>query len=437
MKTRPYSSITASELLLGVMVLVLVDSIFAQSGRVIPPLRPTPPPTEAIRSEAKLIFTLDPNAEKYKLVFATSYQGKGAYPTSEKEALNRAVRAINVNFVEQLNQAGAQGYRFMSSTRSGIALMKLEDVQYEYAWFSTSSTSFFAKTGFETAYSPLAKQGFRVIGHKSQGSDCDDPPYTPNSELPELHIKRCVYDDLFLLTRVKGRQTPHEYRLAQHIPKWRELTSDATLTTQINEDLLKGFYPTHAFSRFEVLLQPASDKNLRSPDQPEVKVVTGDVRKKVNEWAQQGYRLVFTNYEIAVMARNKGNTTPVSYVWLDAMKKNFAQQLAQLQDKGAIYRSIYPSQHEDESHLVFEQPAVDDGTRREYKVLKFEIQKKVNTIEERVSLNLTPASKETLKTLNQFVKDGFEVRNLFKSDNNIYKGNTVIYKVSVLLERSR
>ena len=149
------------------------------------------------------------------------------------------------------------------------------------------------------------------------------------------------------------------------------------------------------------------------------------MEKKVAQLAKQGYRLALVNNGIAVMYLTPGAVKPCSYVWLEAKKKDFETQLAQLQARGAVYRMTYPSSEGIENKLIFEQTAAGDGMRREYKVLKFEFQYVANSAEKKVHRDLTPASKETLKLMNALAGKGFVVRDLFISD-----------EVSVLLERS-
>jgi hypothetical protein len=143
--------------------------------------------------------------------------------------------------------------------------------------------------------------------------------------------------------------------------------------------------------------------------------------------AKQGYRLSFVKNQIALMYRYRDNAIPATYVWLDAKKKDFEKRLAQLQGRGAIYRTTYPNGDGREDKLIFEQRVVDDGTRREYKVLKFELFDTEDAAEKKVHTDLIPASKETLKMLNRLAKEGFVVRDLFDSDSN---------KFDVLLERT-
>ena len=147
---------------------------------------------------------------------------------------------------------------------------------------------------------------------------------------------------------------------------------------------------------------------------------------KVNDLAKQGYRLVLLNNGIAVMYRRSDSATPVLYIWLDTNKKDFEKQLTQLQAGGAVYRMTYPNREGNKNKLVFEQSAVDNGERLEYKVLKFEFEELDDRAENKVQIDLTPSSKETVKLMNSLARQGFVVRDLLSSD-----------KVSVLLERSR
>ena len=135
-------------------------------------------------------------------------------------------------------------------------------------------------------------------------------------------------------------------------------------------------------------------------------------------------------------ARNRNTTAPVSYIWLYARKKSFEQELARLQDSGAIYRMTYPEfRGNGENILIFEQPAADVSKRREYKVLKLEFQETENFTDQKVGIDLTPSSKETIKTLNSLVNEGFAVLDLFNSKPNARTHNALV--TSILLERTK
>jgi hypothetical protein len=349
--------------------------------------------------------------------------------TVGEEAADRGRHSRLKNFIEQLNNMGSQGYRliFVTSGWNPNGVVKLDEVQYEYTWFETTSSFFFSKDGFEKKYAELSKQGYRLFEHFFIHGNCE-----PMDNDLTSGLETCEYKDLFLLERKKGVERPVQYGIAFSGPGWKAKMGEV-LTPQINEGIAKGLYPTHAFSKFEILLQQPTDKDEFPIDKPDVRVVTSknfnwgsnDLEKKVNELGKQGYRLDLINHGIAVMYRHGDMTTPVSYIWLDAKKKDFEKQLKKLQEQSAVYRMTYPDKNGIENKLVFEQRVVDDGKRREYKVLKLDFTETENIAEKKVYVDLTQSSKETMKTLNLFVKEGFVVRDLFVSD-----------KVSVLLERS-
>jgi hypothetical protein len=202
------------------------------------------------------------------------------------------------------------------------------------------------------------------------------------------------------------------------------------LTEQINARLVDGLYPITVFSKWEILLAQM-EGNALSTGNPDVRVVTNtfphDVKGKITSLAKEGYRLLVVNSGIAVMYRRADSGTPVSYEWVDADKSDFDKRLLELQGRGAAYRMIYLNRDRTtKEKLIFELGAADTQVRREYKVLRFEFEDVKDAAGKRVQIDLTPSSKETLKLMNNLAKEGFEVRELFKSKN-----------VSVLLERSR
>ncbi len=415
---------------------------FAQSGRSIPPPPSTPTPTPQTVSpnqEAKRSFVVDRSADTYKLVFETNFEGENTFSAKpEKIDFEKTWRPWLDNFVEQLNKAGAQGYKFTSvierwQPASGhnnypapVAILKLDEVQHEYAWFVTTSESVFTISGFEQKYTELTKRGFHLADHFLIGGSCRSAGEGED----------CKLNHLFLLEREKGVEKLKQFILASSpVRAGFKFRNEAELTAQIKEKLADGFYPSDVFSKWEILLSQTENTEEPSTESPDVQVVMHlglkSVQKKVNELAKQGYRLLLVNSGIAVMYRRSDTATPVSYIWLNAKGKEFEKELAQLQAQGAVYRMTYPDEEGKENNLIFEQKDVDDGTRREYEVLKFGFQvvedlNLKNGREKEVHIDLTPASKETIKLMNSSVKDGFVVRDLFLTD-----------KPSVLLERSR
>lgn len=418
MKTRAVV-LAALVWLASSVVLTSFLSADAQSGRVVPTPTPTPATPEA--SEFKPKFVVDSSADKYQLVFSTVFEGilykKKLYPVAGPLAYD--------SFIELLNNAGGRGYRLTSATRSGgiVALVKLDTVQYEYAWFATGSDLRWVTKGFEGSYSQLSKHGLRVVDHAVMKYDC------PTNADDYLNGETCDIEDLYLLERKKGVEELAQHRVVASAPGWRGDRS-AGLTAQVNEKIPQGFYPSMVLSKFEVLLEQGKKDDPLAGKQ-DVQVVTSsqwhdDMKKKANALAKQGYRIAFTGRETAVMYRDSATASPASYVWLEAGKTDFENQLANLQEQGAVYRTTYPSKSGHEDQLVFEKDAVDDGKRREYKVLKFGFQDVPDFEKKEVHLDLDPSARETMKLLNRLVNEGFTVRDLFFSN-----------KVSVLLERPR
>lgn len=398
----------------------------AQSGRVSPPqttATPTADPNSSRSSDARKRPALDAETERYKLIFPTDAGISG--------------------FVDQLNKSGEEGYRLRSATYgwqhlSGkyyslpVGILQLDEAQCEYAWFEMTSKLFFAIPGFEQKYGEQSKRGFRLVDHFLSGLSCAEN--NPDSIVP---VQDCESSYLFLLERERGANNPTAFVLAQTSPRWQRKMGEA-LTSQIREKLADGFYPTELLSSYQILLAHTTEKADFETDTPEVQVITSsflnDLKKKVNELGQQGFQLALIREEAAVMSRHREQRNPVTYEWLNAKDKNFERELAKLQETGAVYRMIYRDS-KGGNQLVFERGAVADDRRHEYKTLKLNFQMVDPVAVKRgangkIHLDLTPASKETVKLINSLAREGFVVRDLFVSD-------VISDNVSVLLERRR
>jgi hypothetical protein len=69
--------------------------------------------------------------------------------------------------------------------------------------------------------------------------------------------------------------------------------------------------------------------------------------------------------------------------------------------------------------LVFEQRAVDDGARYEYKALRFKFGTADDASGAHVRVEPAPTTKETLRALERFAGEGFAVRDLFLSGGRV------------------
>jgi hypothetical protein len=411
----------------------------AQSGRIIPKPAPTPEATPPPKVEVPK-FVPDPNAEKYRLVFATRYEGSFS-PRSDDE-LTLARRAAFDNFVEHLNRAGAQGYRVVTSLKGDPAVVALDREQFEYAWTETASRDAYLKPGFAGAYARLAKVGFRLASHSLLYGYCQ--PLAPD---------RCDYRDFFLFERRKGDEAPREYRAVdteRGAARRKGQDDEDALTDAVRAKLAERFYPAHFVSKSEILLErEPPDPALAGPG-TEVRVVRSasfwerdELPKKVNELARQGFRLALADYEIALMYRRPGETAPLSYVWLKSSRKELEQEIDRLAESGAVFRATYPNSDGTRRALVFEQGAAGGGPRREYRVLRFELQTSGNTAEHVLETRLGPTSAETQKELNRLAAEGFVVRALFDADRFRFtrpgrgRGGMVSEEFGLLLERQR
>ena len=407
-------------------------SAFAQAGRPIPQATPSPK-TETAAKNPSNVF--DRNNDPYKVVF----------PTRSNIDLNLD------SFVKQLNEAGEQRYKLISvvyrwqpkssSTRREyfvpVAILKLDEVQYEYAWFETTSNSLVTINGFAAKFDESSKRGFQLVNRFQLSSYCDSANVLGMIGKDVLgQGGACELKDLFLLERRNGVVKTRQFIIARSpVRAGFRVTNEADLMKQIKENLPTGFYRVDVFSKWEILLTRAEQTEERSTDIPEVQVVMSlgltTVREKVNALGKQGYRLATMNKGAAVMYRYSETMKPFAYKWLKAGDKRFDEQLAKLQSDGAVYRMSYPEPPNIKNRLVFEQGPVADGQRREYKVLQLEFEVvqdwKLKSPNPEVHIALAKSSKEALNTL---ATEGFVVRDLFVSD-------VVTNKVSVILERTR
>jgi hypothetical protein len=397
----------------------LAPSARAQAGR--PLQTPTPTPTPGPDAQPTPKFVVDPNEDKYRLVYATGWDGP--LRPGEKDADLVRHSRMN-NFIALLNEAGARGYRLLTVVNGWqpVAVVELGDAQYEYGWFETALVARSGDVGrlytrFQNMYAKQAAGGLRLAEHFVTERTCAlFPAGFFNVE------ERCIFKDLYLLERRKGVERPRQFQLAVSLPEGRSNRPGEELTALLREGLNEGLRPAYAFSRFAVLLE--EPRGLREPADGagDFRVVSqsgnsgGDFEKAVNELARQGYRMHLTNYGVAVMRRGAGGAAPAEYLWLDAKDKNFPKRLAAAQEAGAVYRMTGQDGDRDETRLVFERTPNGDGRRRDYRVFRVELQFVESAAERKVSTGLSPQTREALKTVAALLKEGYVVRDLFWAD---------------------
>ena len=402
---------------------VLASGARAQAGRPVltstPSPTPTPTPDPAPQPTPK--FVVAPNEDRYRLIYAPGWDG----PLRPGEKDIDAVRHSRMNnFIAQLNEAGARGYRLLAIVNAWqpVAIVELDEVQHEYGWFETAAGARrndirIVYTRFKNLYAKQAAGGFRLTDHFVIERVCG----FVNTGFLKVQ-EWCIFRDLYLLERRKGVERPRQFQLALSFPEGRSGRMSEELSTDVRDGLAAGLRPAYAFSRFAILLEEPWGTRETSDGAADFRVVApldrdfDDLEKAVNKLARQGYRIHLTNYGVAVMRRGAGDTTPAEYLWLDAKDKSFAKRLAAAQEAGAVYRMTAQDDNRDETRLVFERPLTGDGRRRDYKVFRIELQFVENVAERKVSTGLSPQTGEILKTVAALLKEGYVVRDLFWSD---------------------
>lgn len=431
-RTRGRDSVrvAAAWLLVSWMLLpAAASSVSAQPGGGLAALAPTPRPSSAAarpRSEAAA-------GDTYKLVFPTEYDRKSAYKWdkgNDREIFGRDREAEINGFIDELNKFGGRNYKvaFLLDGDSPVAVLKSGDKRYEYAWFETDSYLDKALDGPGNKYSELTEKGFHLFEHDLFTIYC------------ERANEVCHAYDNFFLERENGDGTPVRHRFISKGPVqvWHEDKLTREILGQTGDGLRDGLYPAQALNPYSLLLESRAGRDQPSAGWKDLQIArdtsiwgagsADNLPKNVNKLAAQGYRLTTVGYGMALMTRPSGAATPVSYVWVNAGKKDFEQEVVRLQARGAIFRTAYPNADGLIQQLIFELPAVNDGARREYKVLKFTLYAAEHAVNGRSKLriDLSPDSKDTEKKLNDLAREGFVVRGLFISD-----------KYSILLERSK
>ena len=385
----------------------------------------------AIKTTANSYLKTDENSENLRFVYPTSHEGKchreKKYPgrclTVGEEDFLQAARSGIENFIGQINKLGGQNYRLDKVDWGSypVGFVKPSNKQYEYAWLEIDSRFFSDKNGFAEEIAGFARRGFRIIEYKKLSRTCS---YTSEYHgMESVQNQTCSYIDVFLFEKENTTTEVPRQMLARGDGSWSG-TSAEKLTKQINEKLSEGFFPIAAAPNFELLLEHSSGKAEIAAEKPELLVVESGKKKKINELAGQGFRLELINDALALMIRWQKNAVPVSYVWLKTKNKNFAAEFAAPTAKGAVYRSVISNDYGRSEALVLEQSTEKPIRRREYKLLELDFSDIKKPAKNRIETELKPSAIESLKVVDESLKQGFEIREIF------YLG-----KMTILLER--
>lgn len=366
-----------------------------------------------------------PGGGEYRLIFPASSVGAAKTVNSEDEA----VRASKFDsFIEQLNKAGAEGYRLTSFVyaHSGlpVGLVRRVAARYEYTWVASRGGADWLEGagGFKQKFSSLSQKGFRLADYVHLDIYCGPIiEEDPNTAIGATGTQ-CKTVNLFLLERKSGVESPARFAVLS----WEKKPA-VPAVTELKRKLSEGLFPKQVFAGFDIWFEEGDTGDRRWGGDTEIELVWydaswwgSDTNRSVNKLARRGYRVGLINWDTAVMYRDSGSGG-FNYYWVDAKKKGFEKELARHQSKGSVYISTYEEEHK----LIFERRLSDDGKRREYRVLKFEFRFEEDASANRVRIDLAAQGQDALSALRSLVREGFAVRDLFLSDK----------KVGAILER--
>lgn len=362
---------------------------------------------------------------EYRLIFPASSVGAAMTVNSEDDA----VRASKFDsFVEQLNKAGAEGYRLTSFVyaHSGlpVGIARRAAARYEYMWIALRYESGWLEGagGFRQKFALLSQKGFRLADYVHLEISCG-PVIQENMSLGiEAMGQECASVNVFLLERELGGESPTRFAVLG----WEEKPA-VPAAVELRRKLLEGLFPKQVFAGYDIWFEEGGAGGGHRGGDAEIELVWydaswwgKDINRSVNKMARRGYRVGLINWGTAVMYRDSG-PGGFNYYWVDAKKKSFERQLARLQAKGAVYISTYEEEHK----LIFERRLSDDGKRREYRVLKFEFRFEEDAGVNKLRIDLAAQGQESLSALRGLVREGYAVRDLFLSGK----------KVGAILER--
>jgi hypothetical protein len=336
------------------------------------------------------------------------------------------------DFIRQVNALTKSGYRlrhvsWMWNTMGVIGIVERSSKSYQYVWFPTGSQFWFTKGGFQENYEYSARKGFRLIQPIELINLCT----TSGEDL----TPDCRSEDIFVLERELEDTRPKDFRMLYQRPTWRSKTLEANINSQLQQYWREGFLPKYIFSKNELFLERKMSTEQISPELGEIQYITGGKwKKRINELAQQGYRLLCVphgiNYEAAVMVRKKGETTPTTYAFLNTASKSFDTELAEQERNKGIYRM-----RAFDRLPIFEQPRINELKSVEYKILPFRLQTSLSDAERKTYFILDKESQEREKELNSLVREGFRVLDTITISDWKEKDPDKREKHSVLLGR--
>lgn len=211
----------------------------------------------------------------------------------------------------------------------------------------------------------------------------------------------------------------------------------------IEQSLTEGFAPLATYFSFEVksllsvdsffgvVVEKTGEAAQAPPQQQpkaEYKFVRSNrsdgLRKELETFAPQGFRLSTLNFNSAILVRAAGSTTPVSYAWLESDEKTYANDLSATLAKNPVFASGGIGQIDSGDYikniLIFEN---SPAASTEYQLVK---------MIPRIPKEFKKNPEEYLKTIEKpeiafqkSIESGYAPRDIFYSDKD---GLTILFE---------
>lgn len=369
---------------------------------------------------------------------------------SELEKLPQYKYIVSENvadFMKRLNDFGKCGYRLDNLTKVPLrfgkkfadmnlaAIIKLDAPNtYEYDWFEA-----FTPGEITTRLNYRAKKGFRLRDSIPVVEE-SSVPTNPSSDDPFDAMLTSVIDrlrvtagKLFFVERQNNAVVElGDSRVIIGRMGWGK---SPTKELQQNLDVIigEGFSPLemgdgkirNKYYYFLIMVKDRStlSSTVKNDLTYEIIKTEFNFEKKVNRLAQKGFKIMFYSnlgvHNFVIMAKEEQSSELSTYHFVDVTEKNWQDNLKNLAQQGAVYKSIgakfvnyYPDDFE--GTLVFEKSLTDNKKRAEYKTLKMSKDFKPNGKNDSPDLLVT--SEETMAEFNRILEEGFIVRDLFFAD---------------------
>lgn len=301
-------------------------------------------------------------------------------------------------FSRNLNEGAKCGYRLKSVTKLPLyasetfdettlfAVMEFsEQGRFEYDWFEA-----FTPGDTQTRLNYRAEAGFyfKTVMPLAVGlcdsAELDSTERTENERILDrvLTSLRYSYGALYFVERKTGNQERKEYRVLTGIAGWGKRPT-AELESELRKNLEHGFQPI-ASTMFKIGNREAigliaekseSDPSRNSSDYALVRSEFG-FEKKVNSLSSSGYELrsetEFNAFRHALLVKSSHKSSH-KYSWLNASKKTFQRQLADVSKRNMRYSGkLFRNYGCDfaEVMLVFSSVQTNQGPQHEYRVLR-------------------------------------------------------------------